>query len=210
MFADASRCGLISKPRWLRERSLSASPITSLSGMHPLPKMTYSAFREQWERAGWKSRWRRRRRRRAAVSCKMQIGIRCRNGRSSTDVWSAVMDPGERACTYIHKQTHTHLYICLCNIRQGRPSGLRRNYGGWLHRGCHFHHRHHRRQRVSWPVTGDSYVVDITIMECVRLPLCLSPYPNRGRTSASRGSALLSVPVSYNRPSLPPSHDFLP
>lgn len=30
---------------------------------------------------------------------------------------------------------------------------------------------------VSWPVTGDSYAVDITIMECVRLPLCLSPKP---------------------------------
>lgn len=47
-------------------------------------------------------------------------------------------------------------------------------------------------------VTGDSYAVDITIMECVRLPLCLSLYiyPNRGaRPLLSR------YPVSYNRPS---------
>lgn len=56
--------------------------------------------------------------------------------------------------------------------RNGRE--LRRNYGGWLH-----HHRHTATTvaaTVSWPVTGDSYAVDITIMECVRLPLCLSLY----------------------------------
>lgn len=48
---------------------------------------------------------------------------------------------------------------------------------------------------VSWPVTGDSYTVDITIMECVRLPLCLSLY---ARTV--RASVLLSILVSYNQP----------
>lgn len=122
-----------------------------------------------------------------AVSCKMQIEIRYHNGRSSTNVRSTVTDVCVRAYTDIG--THTR----LCNIQRGRPSGLRRNYSGWLHRGCR-HHRH-RCRRVSWPVTGDSYAVDITIMECVRLPLCLSPYPNRGRTNA-RGS-VLSYPYRF-------------
>lgn len=54
-------------------------------------------------------------------------------------------------------------------------------------------------------VTGDSYAVDITIMECVRLPLCLSLYihPNRGaRLLLSR------YLVSYN-PSLSLYHDVI-
>lgn len=51
---------------------------------------------------------------------------------------------------------------------------------------------------VSWPVTGDGYAVDITIMECVRLPLCLSLY-----AQTVRASVLLSIPVSYNQPISP-------
>lgn len=39
-------------------------------------------------------------------------------------------------------------------------------------------------RRVSWPVTGDSYAVDITIMECVRLSLCLSLYTAESRARA--------------------------
>lgn len=51
---------------------------------------------------------------------------------------------------------------------------------------------------VSWPVTDDSYAVDITIMECVRLPLCLSLYARTVRAPVL--PVLLSIPVSYNQP----------
>lgn len=65
----------------------------------------------------------------------------------------------------------------------------------------------HCRRRVSWPDFTqfcDSYAVDITIMECVRLPLCLSLHPPLETRMTSSIYSLIHIPVSYtiNLPSL--------
>lgn len=105
-----------------------------------------------------------RRKRCAAVSCKMQIGIRAATVVVMEGAGYGPVRPGVPSRTYARLHTRPPRVI----------------YSGWRGRAPVYVETmavavHRRRRRVSWPVTGDSCAVDITIMECVRLPLCLSP-----------------------------------
>lgn len=111
------------------------------------------------------------------VSCKMQIG--CRHGRMRA-----------RA----HIRPHQPCNICITGKGRERGSERYREREGCCVEtavvGCIA-----TAVASAGSVTGDSYAVDITIMECVRLPLCLSLYIHPNRLLLSR------YLVSYNRPS---------
>lgn len=147
------------------ERSLSANPYR---GSHP-PRLKDDV----WNRESH------------TVSCKMQIGIRHRMGYRHG-----------RMRARAHIRPHQPCNICITRGEDERGGGserYREREGCCVETavvGCIA-----TAVASAGSVTGDSYAVDITIMECVRLPLCLSLYIYPNRLLLSR------YLVSYNRTS---------